>query len=144
MGLNVCETSENEDSDEALHNCLENWRMVALNAAEDPKAISLFDWHRRMGHRSMKTIASMANGAVTGMVLKDVPEDIPKLDMCASCTLTKLQHLPFKTGRTRTTKPLELIHGDLVGPMLVESVSRCKYRFVLMDDYSQASWVLLL
>ena len=38
----------------------------------------------------------------------------------------------------------ELIHGDLVGPMPVESVSRKKYGFVLMDDYSRASWVLLL
>ena len=38
----------------------------------------------------------------------------------------------------------ELIHGDLVGPMPVESVSRCKYGFVLMDDYSRASWVLPL
>ena len=37
-----------------------------------------------------------------------------------------------------------LIHGDLVGPMPVESVSCCKYRFVLMDDYSHASWVLPL
>ena|SRR5882757_8667292 len=84
------------------------------------------------------------SGAVTGMVLKDVPGDIPKLDSCPSCTLTKAQRLPFKDGRTRATKPLELIHGDLVGPMPVESVGHCKCRFVLMDDYSHASWVLLL
>ena len=68
------------------------------------------------------------------------------MDSCPSCALAKAQRLPFKTGRTRTTMPLELIHGDLVGPgpMPVESVSRCKYRFVLMDDYSRASWVLPL
>src|SRR5258706_5322370 len=39
---------------------------------------------------------------------------------------------------------LELIHSDLVGPMPVESVSDCKYGFVLMDDYLCASWVLHL
>ena len=55
-----------------------------------------------------------------------------------------MQRLPFKTGRTHTTKLLELIHGDLVGPMLVESISRCKYRFVLMDNYLHVSWVLPL
>jgi hypothetical protein len=44
----------------------------------------------------------------------------------------------------RATGPLELIHGDLVGPMPVESVSGCKYGFVLMVDYSRASWVLPL
>jgi hypothetical protein len=84
------------------------------------------------------------NSAVTGMALKDVPRDPPKMDSCPSCTLVKAQRLPFKTGRTHTTTPLELIHGDLVGPMPVESVSRCKYRFVLMNNYSRASWVLPL
>ena len=53
----------------------------------------------------------MVKGTVTGMVLKDVPDDIPKMDSCPSCTLTKLRHFPY---------------------------------FVLMDDYSRASWVLLL
>ena len=92
----------------------------------------------------MKTIVGMANGAVTGTTLKDIPDDIPKLGTCHFCALTKSQRLPFNSGRTRTTKPLELIHGDLVGPMPVESVSRCKYGFVLMDDYSLGSWVPLL
>ena len=40
------------------------------------------------------------------------------------------------------TTPLELIQGDLVGRMPVESVSRRTYGFVLMDAYSRASWVL--
>jgi hypothetical protein len=82
--------------------------------------------------------------SLTGMVLKDVPEDPPKLDSCPSCALAKAQRLPFKAGRMRATAPLELIHDDLVGPMPVESVIRCKYGFVLMEDYSCASWVLPL
>ena len=41
-------------------------------------------------------------------------------------------------------RPLELIHGDLVGPMPVESVSRCRYGFILVDDYLRAGWVLPL
>ena len=132
-------------TDEALYLRLEHGDgnpMTAFSTGEKSDAIGVYDWHRRMGHRSMKTIVDMANGAVTGMVLKDVPKDVPKLDSCPSCALTKAQRLPFKTGRTRATEPLELIHGDLVGPMPVESVGRCKYGFVLMDDYSRASWVL--
>ena len=69
----------------------------------------------------MKTITDKADGAVTGMVLKDVPGVPPKMDSCPSCALA--QRLPFKTGRTRATMQLELIHGDLVGPIPVESVS---------------------
>jgi len=34
---------------------------------------------------------------------------------------------------------IELIHGDLVGAMPVESVSRCNYGFILVGGYSQAS-----
>jgi len=71
----------------------------------------------------MKTIVDMANGAVTGTVLKDIPDDLPRLDTCRSCALTNSQRLPFRNGRTRTTKLLELIHGELVGPMPMESVS---------------------
>ena len=33
---------------------------VALTMGERSTPVSLFDWHRRMGHRSMKTIAEMA------------------------------------------------------------------------------------
>jgi transposase InsO family protein len=147
VSLNACEIGENETTDEWLHSRLEHQRenpLVALSTGEGTTAVSLYDWHRRMGHRSMQTIADMANGAVTGMVLEDVPHDLPRLYACHSCALTKSQRLPFKTGRTRATEPLELIHGELVGPMPVESVGRCKYGFVLMDDYSRASWVLPL
>jgi len=87
-----------------------------------------------MGHRSMKPIIDMADVAVTGMVLKDIPEHPPKLDSCSSCTL-------FETGRTRATTLLEVIQGNLVVPIPVESIGHCKYGFVLMDDYWHASLV---
>ena len=94
-----------------------------------------------MGHRSTKTIVDMENSVVTRTVLKDVPGDPPTMDSCLSCTLVTAQHFPFKTGCMRVTTPLEPIHGDIVSPMPVESVSRCIHRFVLMDDYSHTSWV---
>ena len=145
FGLSARE--KREVSDDLLHKRLtlkSESPAVAFSTGEKEKPVSLYNWHRRMGHRSMKTIVDMAKGAVTGMVLKDVPEDIPKMDSCPSCALTKSRHFPYKDGRTRATEPLELIHGDLVGPMPVELVSKYKYSFVLMDDYSRTSWVLLL
>ena len=54
-----------------------------------------------MGDHCMKTIVDMTNGAVTGLVLKDVPEDPPSLDGFPSCALTNAQRLPFKTERPR-------------------------------------------
>ena len=96
-----------------------------------------------MGHCSTKTVVDTENSVVTRMVLKDIPGDPLMMDSCLSCTLATAQHYLFKTGHTCMTTPLEPIHGDIVSPMPVESVSCCMYRFVLMDDYSCTSWVLL-
>jgi hypothetical protein len=96
--------ADNEMLDEKLFERLENgdeYPPTAFSAGEKSDAISMYDWHRRMGHRSMKTITDMANGAVTGMALKGVPDDLPKLDSCPSCALAKAQRSPFKTGRAR-------------------------------------------
>ena len=108
----VASEADVEVSDEELHERLEHGDghpLSAFSIGEKPDAIGVYDWHRRMGHRNMKTIVDMANGAVTGMVLKDVPGNPPKMDSCLSCALAKAQRLPFKTGRTRATTPLELI-----------------------------------
>ena len=87
--------------DAKLHGHLEHGDehlLTAFTIGEKSDRISVYNWHRRMGHRSMKTIVDMANGALTGVVLKDIPEDPPKLDSRPSC---KVQHLPFKTGPGR-------------------------------------------
>ena len=77
-------------------------------------------------------IIDMANGAVTGLVLKDVPDDPPKLDSCPSCALTKAQRLPSKTRCPRIgTRPRRPAR-----PMPVESISRCKYGFIPVDGDS--------
>ena len=46
----------------------------------------------------------------------------------------KVQHLT-------TTKVLELLHMDLMGPMQVESLGGKKYAYVVVDDYSRYTWV---
>ncbi|GJU61428.1 putative ribonuclease H-like domain-containing protein [Tanacetum coccineum] len=41
-------------------------------------------------------------------------------------------------------KPLELLHMDLFGPVLVESINNKKYCLVVTDDFSRFSWVFFL
>ncbi|GJR29032.1 integrase, catalytic region, zinc finger, CCHC-type containing protein, partial [Tanacetum coccineum] len=43
-----------------------------------------------------------------------------------------------------TTFKLELIHMDLCGPMRVKTVNRNKHILVIVDDYSQYTWVYFL
>ena len=42
------------------------------------------------------------------------------------------------------SKPLELIHIDLCGPMRIQSRSGKKYVLVIVDDYSRFTWVIFL
>ena len=43
-----------------------------------------------------------------------------------------------------TSRPLELLHIDLFGPMDVLSMDGKSYGFVIVDDYSRFTWVYFL
>ena len=43
-----------------------------------------------------------------------------------------------------TSKPLELSHMDLMGPMRTESLGDKKYILVMVDDFSRYAWVAFL
>ncbi|RLM61403.1 hypothetical protein C2845_PM14G03300 [Panicum miliaceum] len=45
---------------------------------------------------------------------------------------------------TTTTRPLELLHMDLFGPVAYISIGGNKYGFVIVDDYSHFTWVFFL
>ena len=89
-------------------------------------------------------VKEMANGAATGMAINDLPEEMPTLNNCMACAMSKSKRLPFKTGRMRAKEVLELVHGDLPGPMPVESGGGAKYEFILVDDSSRAGFALPL
>jgi transposase InsO family protein len=43
-----------------------------------------------------------------------------------------------------TTRPLEMLHMDLFGPVAYISIGSNKYGLVIVDDYSCLNWVLFL
>jgi len=60
--------------------------LTALLTKEKAKPVSLYDWHRRMGHPHQLPLVKMAQGAVTGMALVNSPGNSIKLsglpDLC--------------------------------------------------------------
>jgi len=56
--------------------------------------------------------------------------------LCEVCICAKQCRLSFNESNTRATKPGELIHYDICGPMSVESDSGAKLMVVFVDDYS--------
>jgi hypothetical protein len=43
-----------------------------------------------------------------------------------------------------TTRPLEMLHMDLFGPIAYISIDGNKYSLVIVDDYSRFTWVFFL
>ncbi|XP_073019407.1 uncharacterized protein [Primulina eburnea] len=96
-------------------------------------------WHRKLGHVNFKTLKNLSKyEAVRGM--PNLSSGIPYV--CGECKKrkqTRVSHLVLETSGT--TRCLELLRMDLMGPMEVESFGGKKYSFVYVDDFSRFSWV---
>uniref|UniRef100_A0A251SDS7 Putative zinc finger, CCHC-type n=1 Tax=Helianthus annuus TaxID=4232 RepID=A0A251SDS7_HELAN len=98
-------------------------------------------WHKRYGHVNLDTLADMGN--------KDLVYGLPKISrdisICEGCISGKQARkgFPNKT-KWQATKPLQLIHSDICGPMRTESISGCRYFITFIDDYSRKTWVYFL
>ena len=76
-------------------------------------------WHKRMGHISIITI----NKLISKDLLRELPtKSFSNNKVCGTCIQGKKVRSSFKPKLTvSTTKPLELLHMDLCGPMRVQS-----------------------
>nr|GEW97800.1 retrovirus-related Pol polyprotein from transposon TNT 1-94 [Tanacetum cinerariifolium] len=99
-------------------------------------------WHRRLSHLNFGAINYLARqGLVRGLLkLK-----FKKNHLCFACAMGKSKKISHKpeSEDTNQEKPY-LLHMDLCGPMRVESVNGKKYILVIVDDYSQFTWVKYL
>ena len=60
---------------------------------------------------------------------------------CESCLEGKMIKRPFKTKGYRATKPLELVHTDVCGPMRVQAKDGYEYFVTFTYDYSRYGFV---
>ena len=99
-------------------------------------------WQRRLGHVNFKNI----NKLVKGNLVRGLPSKTFKTDhSCLACNKGKQHKASCKKIEERTIRePLELLHMDLFGPVLVASLNKKKYCLVITDDCSRFSWVFFL
>jgi transposase InsO family protein len=77
---------------------------------------------------------------VRGMPCLDLVEQF-----CDVCVLTKQRRLPFpQQASFRAKEKLELVHGDLCGPVTPATPGGRRYFLLLVDDLSRYLWVVLL
>ena len=94
-----------------------------------------------MGHINFDNIVKISKKQVVG----EIPEITkPTNVICKHCQHGKQTEVDFKTKGYFTTKPLEIVHIDLCGPMRTKSLEGDLYFMLLIDDYTRMTWVCFL
>jgi len=96
-------------------------------------------WHERLGHNNLEDVRKLQIHA-DGL-------RIDKYDktQCEVCEIEKAKRLPVsKTVGTRATRPLEIVHMDILGAVHIESIDGYKYCLGFVDSYSRLSVTYLL
>ncbi|WVZ63766.1 LOW QUALITY PROTEIN: hypothetical protein U9M48_013373 [Paspalum notatum var. saurae] len=109
-----------------------------LAARRDDEA---WQWHERFGHLHFEALKRLsANEMVRGLPCLDHVEQL-----CDVCVLTKQRRLPFPHQSSfRAKERLELVHGDLCGPVTPATPGGRRYFLLLVDDLSRYMWVMVL
>ena len=99
-------------------------------------------WHQRMGHASYKHLSIVSK--------HELVLGIPKLSrvsnvVCGPCQLGKQTEAKHSgTQTSATSRLLEQLHLDLIGPTRTESLGGKRYIIVEIDDFTRYTWVILL
>ena len=95
--------------------------------------LNLSLWHRRFAHLNIGDIQEIIKKKmVTGIQISDTTPPDP---ICEPCLAGKQHRGPIpKVAQHRATKPLELIHSDLHGPLPVQAKNGSKYWVTFIDD----------
>lgn len=90
-------------------------------------------WHLHLGH-------------VCWEKLKHVPMIKRKkiLQPCHICPLSKQHRIVFPVTTSYEKETLALLHMDMWGPYHKASISGAKFILIVVDDYSEALWTVLL
>lgn len=98
-------------------------------------------WHVRLGHVNFQALHMMSKEQmVVGMPRINQQEKV-----CEGCLMSKQARKKFPNKASyEAGEMLELIHGDLCGPITPETTSGYRYFFLLVDDFSRYMWVYFL
>lgn len=98
-------------------------------------------WHERYGHLHFDALWKLAKDEmVEGMPYLEHPHQL-----CTDCVTTKLKRRPFLAMAKRCADEiLDLVHGDLCGPITPATPGGKTTFLLLIDDHSRYMWLTLL
>lgn len=98
-------------------------------------------WHKRLGHLNYQSLYHLT----TKQLVAGIPALSLTKHVCPSCMIGKLpKDRKPKHRTTRTSRPLQLIHSDICGPMPVTSRKGNKYILTFIDDFTRKTWIYFL
>jgi hypothetical protein len=97
--------------------------------------------NRRMGHINFDNLVKVRK--------REVVKEIPKISkptniLCRHCLQGKQTKTNFKSKEYSTTKPLEIIHTDLVGTTRTKGFKGEQYFMLLVDDDTRMNAIFFL
>ena len=99
-------------------------------------------WHRRFGHLGYDNLAKLAScGMVTGMNVAAGEFSEANTSVCEPCIMAKQHREPFTKSDSKSTRPLQLVHMYVCGPMPAPSLGGSRYFATYLDDFSRLSLV---
>ena len=94
---------------------------------------TLMEWHERLGHLGFEDVKLLAK-RTPNMLIEEMSDN----PTCEACQLAKQTRKPNSSPAThRATKPLQLIHSDVAGPMATTSLGGARYFVLFIDDFSR-------
>jgi transposase InsO family protein len=98
-------------------------------------------WHRRMGHIHFDNLVKVSKREEVREMSQIMK---PTNTLCKHCQQGKKTKTGFKSKEYSTTRPLEIVHTDLVGPTTTKGLKGEKYFMLLVDDYTRMTAVFFL
>jgi transposase InsO family protein len=98
-------------------------------------------WHERLGHTNFRPLEKMGRLEM----VHGLPPISHTEQFCDTYVLTKHRRGVFpKQSKYRADKALELVHGDLCGPVKPATLGGRCYFLLPVDDATHYMWVVLL
>jgi hypothetical protein len=98
-------------------------------------------WHRRMGHMHFDNLVKISKREAVREMLQITK---PTNSLCKHCQQGKETMTKFKSKEYSKTKPLEIVHIDLVGPTATKVLKGERHFMLLVDDYTRMTTVCFL
>lgn len=106
-----------------------------------PHDVDAWPWHDRSCHNSFDALRRMS----CNKMVRGLPELEHVDQFCDVCITTKHRRTPFpKKANFRTEGRLDLVHGDVCGPINTATHGGRRYFLLLVDDCTRYMWVVFL